>query len=89
MSGGEGRAFPCRPIETAPAEGKFLAENMHGDWMVVQRFDPGKRLDFSANAVISGRTGRWWYARLWMPLLTARDEFPETLADANPKDLTP
>lgn len=68
--------FPCRPIETAPAEGNFLAENMHGDWMVVRRFDPAKPGDFSANAVINGRTGRWWYARLWMPLLTARDEFP-------------
>lgn len=50
----------------APAKGRFLAENLHGDWLVVRRFDPGKPNDFSQNAVINGRQGIWWHPKRWM-----------------------
>lgn len=48
-----------------PQQGTFLAENMHGDWLVVRRFDPGKLRDFATNAVINGRQGIWWHPKRW------------------------
>jgi hypothetical protein len=55
-------------MSQAPASGRFLAESIHGDWLVVRRFDPGKPRDFSANAVINPRTGIWWHPKRWRPI---------------------
>lgn len=56
-------------VENMPAASvPFLAENRHGDWMVVRRFDPRQPRDYSANAVINGRLGRWWYPLRWRNL---------------------
>jgi len=52
-------------IETAPAEGLFLAETRDGDWIKDERYDNpfGDK-----NTVISRRTGKWWSPARWMPL---------------------
>lgn len=53
------------PIETAPAEGKFLAEAKTGDWIVVERYDNPHGFK---NTVIDNRNGKWWEPERWMPL---------------------
>lgn len=64
----EGYEEGPRPIETAPIEGEFLAENKHGDWLVVRRFNHPNR---GRHCVINGRMGIWWLATRWRPLASA------------------
>lgn len=54
-----------RPIETAPADAKFLAPSANGEeiW-TVQIFDHPRR----GRCVINGRTGLVWKASVWMPI---------------------
>lgn len=73
----------CQPIETAPKDGEFLAPNVHGDWMRVQRFDHPTR---SANAVICRRIGKWWTVNVWMPLPKLSESSGQNLADAHSKN---
>ena len=55
------------PIETAPENGEFLAEDKHGDWLRATRYaNPFG----NPHTVISNRTGRWWSPQRWMPLPT-------------------
>lgn len=56
-------------LDAMPYGEEFLAENRFGDWLTVRRFDPRKPGDYSANAVINGRTGRWWHPTRWQPVL--------------------
>ncbi len=63
-------------MSTAPLPPQqFLAESLSGDWVVVQRYDPGKPGDYSKHFVISRRLGRWWDARRWRPLDPASPAF--------------
>ena len=59
------RAMEWQPIETAPTEGKFLAEAKTGDWIVVERYDNPHGFK---NTVIDNRNGKWWVPARWMPL---------------------
>lgn len=72
-------AWQPQPIETAPLDAEFLAENKHGDWLVVRRFK-GLLYWGAEGDVINARTGRWWTAKRWLPL-------PSTLADGADKEM--
>lgn len=53
------------PIESAPKDGKFLAENYAGDTVLVELYaNPfGDK-----NTVIDRYTGKWWAVNRYMPL---------------------
>lgn len=55
---------PWRPIETAPAEGRFLVPSArdHNEIRTVVRF----RHPTFSNCVIEERTGLHWYPKWWM-----------------------
>ncbi len=55
-------------LDAMPHGGDFLAENRFGDWVIARRFDPLKSGDYSGNAVINKRAGRWWHPQRWRPL---------------------
>lgn len=66
-----------QPIETAPPERLFLAENRNGDWLKAQRYDNPFGYE---NTVIDNRSGKWWETKRWMPI--PADFATEGTADA-------